>query len=72
MRYKLFDRVALAKDVPECNLRPGAVGTVVETYPATGGLEVEFTDDEGETIAVLTLDVEEVRKLTTIEANRAG
>lgn len=63
MKYKLFDRVALAKDLPERNLPSGSVGVVVETYPATDGLEVEFMNETGDTIAVLTLDVTDVRKL---------
>ena len=65
--YELFDRVAFKDDIPAHDLRCGDVGVVVETYPATDGLEVEFLDDEGETIAVLTLDVVDVRKLTSSE-----
>jgi hypothetical protein len=65
--YELFDRVALNVDVSAHELHRGDVGIVVETYPATDGLEVEFFDDEGETIAVLTLDAAEVRKLTSSE-----
>ena len=65
--YELFDQVALKADVPQHNLRCGDVGIVVETYPATDGVEVEFLDNEGETIAVLTLDSQDVRRPTTAE-----
>jgi hypothetical protein len=65
--YKLFDRVALVIDVPRHGLRKGAVGTVVELYPATDGVEVEFFDSDGETIAVATLDAADVRKPTTAD-----
>jgi hypothetical protein len=61
MKFKLFDQVILGRDVIEENLRAGAIGTVVEVYPVTDGLEVEFFDEEGETIAVLTLDAADVR-----------
>ncbi len=51
---KLLDTVALLGDVPEAQLRRGQVGTVVE---ALGGdvYEVEFSDDEGRTYALLPL-----------------
>jgi len=60
MTYKLFDEVALRKDVAKYGLKKDAVGTIVELYPATNGLEVEFFDKEGETIAVATLDSADV------------
>jgi hypothetical protein len=65
MKYKLFDEVALLKDLGKHGLRAGAIGTVVETYPTTEGLEVEFFDSDGETIAVVTLDAADVSKAAT-------
>jgi hypothetical protein len=65
--YELFDRVALNIDVPKHSLRRGALGTVVEVYPATEGVEVEFFDTDGETIAVVTLDAKDVRRPTLAE-----
>ncbi|MPZ47723.1 MAG: DUF4926 domain-containing protein [Dehalococcoidia bacterium] len=67
MKYKLFDEVALAIDLPEHGLSSGSIGIVVETYPKTDGLEVEFVDHEGRTIAVLTLDLDQVRRLARAE-----
>jgi hypothetical protein len=67
MMYELFERVALAKDVPEFDLKTGDEGVIVETYPASDGLEVEFMRKDGSTIAVLTLDVADVRKVTAAE-----
>ena len=64
MKYELFERVELVKDVPEFGLKVGDEGIVVETYPASDGLEVEFMRPDGSTIAVLTLDFVEVRKAT--------
>jgi hypothetical protein len=70
MKYELFEVVLLAREIPEHGLTAGHLGTVVETYPATDGLEVEFVDDEGETIAVLTLEDNDVRKFTAASPKR--
>ena len=43
--------VALTSDVPEKNLRRGQVGTVVEML-APGVVEVEFSDQDGNTYAM--------------------
>jgi hypothetical protein len=49
----LLDVVALLSDVPAHGLLRGQVGTVVELLD--GVYEVEFSDDEGNTYAELTL-----------------
>ena len=51
---KLLDVVALLEDVPDEKLRRGEVGTVVELL-ASDVYEVEFSDDEGRTYAMLPL-----------------
>jgi len=51
---KLLDTVALLEDLPSRKLKRGEVGTVVEIL-APGVYEVEFSDDEGETYAELSL-----------------
>ena len=48
---KLLDVVALLKDLPEINLYPGQVGTIVEEYEA-GIFEVEFSDSTGKAYAL--------------------
>ena len=45
-RPRLLDVVALLSDLPECGLRAGQVGTIVEVL-APGVFEVEFADPEG-------------------------
>ena len=55
---KLNDVVVLKKDLPEYNLKHGAIGTVVEVYQ-TGDIEVEFTQG-ATTVAVITLSPEDV------------
>ncbi len=60
MRFKLLDCVVLERDLREHGLRKGDLGTVVETYAAKG-LEVEFMTAAGDTVAVVTLTVDDVR-----------
>jgi hypothetical protein len=50
----LLSVVALTEDLPEKGLRRGQVGTVVEIL-APDTFEVEFSDDEGRTYAMLAL-----------------
>jgi len=50
----LFDVVELLKDVPEESLRAGNRGAVVHCH-LDGAYEVEFTDQNGETLALCTL-----------------
>ena len=46
--------VALTEDLPEEGLVRGQVGTVVENW-APGVYEVEFSDDNGQTYAMVAL-----------------
>lgn len=59
---KLLDVVALLEDVPAERLRRGEVGTVVEVL-APEVYEVEFSDDEGRTYAMLPMRREQVMVL---------
>jgi hypothetical protein len=51
---KLLDVVALLEAVPDHGLRRGQVGTVIEEL-APDVFEVEFSDDNGRTYALLAL-----------------
>ena len=55
---KLLDVVALRESLPEQNLFAGQVGTIVEDL-APNVFEVEFSDDEGQTYAMLPLKAEQ-------------
>jgi len=55
----VLDAVALADDLPEHRLRRGQVGTIVEEL-AEGVFEVEFSDDEGRTYAMLALRAQQL------------
>ena len=56
-QIKLLDVVALTTDLPDRGLRCGQVGTVVEVL-APGVFEVEFSDDDGRTYALVSLPTE--------------
>jgi Domain of unknown function (DUF4926) len=53
-KIQLLDVVALTHDVPEDKLVRGQVGTVVEVL-SPGAFEIEFSDDQGHTYAMLPL-----------------
>ena len=59
---KLLDVVALTVDLPDRKLQRGQVGTVVELL-APDVYEVEFSDDEGQTYAMLALQAEQLMVL---------
>ena len=59
---QLLDVVALTEDLPDRGLLRGQVGTVVETL-APGVFEVEFSDDNGRTYAMLALRAEQLMAL---------
>jgi hypothetical protein len=59
---KLLDVVALTEDLPQEGLLRGQVGTVVEAL-APGVFEVEFSDDEGQTYASLSLSADQLMAL---------
>ena len=58
----LLDTVALTEDLPEQGLQRGQVGTVVELL-APGAFEVEFSDDDGRTYAMLALRADQLMVL---------
>jgi hypothetical protein len=57
----LYDVVELAVDLPDEGLRAGAAGTIVDDYPGSADFEVEFVDDDGRTLALLTLPGDQLR-----------
>jgi hypothetical protein len=59
---KILDVVALLKDRPDERLLRGQIGTVVECY-SNNDFEVEFSNNNGETISLLTLSTDEIMLL---------
>lgn len=68
---KELDTVVLNRDLIEHGLEQGDVGTVVHRYSTGETLEVEFVTGEGKTVAILTLDAEEVRPMRSKEVLHA-
>jgi len=58
----LHSVVALLEDLPEHGLVRGQVGTVVESW-TPGVYEVEFSDDQGRTYAMVALKAEQLMRL---------
>lgn len=59
---KNLDVVALLKAIPEKKLLRGQIGTIVEKYTEID-FEVEFSDNKGRTLALLTLKTEDIMLL---------
>jgi hypothetical protein len=68
VKFKLFEQVALAKDIPEENLRRGDVATIADSHPAADGGElgysIEVFNAIGETIAVACVPESSLERLT--------
>lgn len=60
------DRIVLTCDLPEHGLKAGDVGTVVHVHE-NKGYEVEFMTLDGETVAVETLEKDQVRPIGPYE-----
>ena len=60
-----LDMAALTEDLPEHGLKAGDVGTVVYVYEHGVAYIVEFVSPEGKTVALTTLQSEQVRPVTT-------
>ena len=54
----LFDVIELLLDLPEYNIYSGAQGAIVECY-GDDKYEVEFTNEDGETLAMCVLSNEQ-------------
>jgi Domain of unknown function (DUF4926) len=61
---ELLDVVALVEELPEQRLVRGQVGTVLDVL-SPGVFEVEFSDDRGQTYAMLPLAAEQLIVLHT-------
>jgi hypothetical protein len=64
------DVVVLTADLPDHALRRGDIGAVVMVHPQ-GGYEVEFVTLDGETVAVVSLKPDQVRRVAQREIAHA-
>jgi len=70
MKFKLFQQVALSKDIPEKRLRRGDLATVVDHHPARDGepgYSIEVFNAVGDTIAVTVVPESSLQELTPDE-----
>jgi hypothetical protein len=70
MRFKEFQQVALAKDIPEKKLCRGDLATIVDIHPKDGGevgYSIEIFNALGETITVTTVPESLLEELTANE-----
>jgi hypothetical protein len=64
MNFEIYDTVRLKADLPEMGLKAHAVGVVVAVFSNPNeAYEIEFCNDDGETIAELALLPEQLTKL---------
>ena len=68
---EMLSGVALLEDLPQEGLVRGQVGTVVESW-APGVYEVEFSDDNGRTYAMVELKAEQLMRLHHEPAHQAA
>lgn len=66
-----LDQVVLTVPLPELNLEFGDIGTVVLVHDGGAGFEVEFVTLTGETLAVTTLNADQVRPIRSGEIANA-
>jgi hypothetical protein len=64
---KELDSVVLTHDIAKYGLVEGDIGVVVHCYTDGKAYEVEFVTAEGRTIAVLTLNLDDVRLMSSRE-----
>ncbi|AZK62369.1 DUF4926 domain-containing protein [Pectobacterium versatile] len=54
--YSLFDVISLKNDLPDEGLKKGMLGAIVHIYDDPSfAYDIEFCDDNGETLAWITL-----------------
>lgn len=69
--FELLSVVALMRDLPDLGLVRGQVGTIVELL-GPAAFEVEFSDDDGRTYAVVALQAGELLRLYHEPVHRAA
>lgn len=60
MAYDELQRVVVVRDVRGTVARRGSRGTVVAVYAGGAAYEVEFTNEQGQTVAVETVESQDL------------
>ncbi|AIK13493.1 MULTISPECIES: DUF4926 domain-containing protein [Pectobacterium] len=62
--YSLFDVISLKNDLPDEGFKKGMLGPIVHIYNVPSpAYEIEFCDDNGETLACITLTPDCISKV---------
>ena len=69
--FNELETVVLTRDIAEHGLKNGDIGAVVHSYQDGTAFEVEFVTGGGGTIAVLTLEEEDLRPVSAREVLHA-
>jgi hypothetical protein len=70
--FKSLETVALTRDLPEQGLKAGDVGAIVHVYADGKTYEVEFVSLKGETLAIVTLELGDLRAIAQREIANVG
>jgi hypothetical protein len=65
--FQESNMVVLTHDIEEFGLKQGDIGTIVHCYKNNKAFEAEFVTADGRTVALLTLESEEIRSLKNRE-----
>ena len=60
MALNEYDMVRLRRAIPEERLAQGAIGTIVMVYDDPPGFEVEFVDEHGRMLALVSLKADDL------------
>jgi len=55
--------IVITRNIPEHGLRRGDIGAVVHCYKDGAAFEVEFVTGKGDTVAVITRESKDVRRM---------
>lgn len=58
-----FEEVVLINDLPKFGLRAGDIGVVVDIHGDNAGYTLEFMTRDGATVAVVTLNANQIRAI---------
>ncbi|NJN21001.1 MAG: DUF4926 domain-containing protein [Leptolyngbya sp. RL_3_1] len=70
-QYPLFSQVALAEDLPDHDLKRGAIATIIEHYPMPDG-EADGYSLEGLDVPHVTLEVSASQIISVDQMNESG
>ena len=68
---KEHEEIVLAEDLPRYGLKRGDIGTVIDIHQGGKGYSLEFVALDGETLAIATVNANQVRQIRKNEIAQA-